>query len=109
MAHYIGIDSLRSLYAAVLALRDGDPKKSRTAKLFAAGRPKMAQKVGEEAVEVAIEAVRGQRDAVVIESADLMYNLVVLWADMGITPDDIWAEIRRRELVMGVAEKLPKK
>jgi phosphoribosyl-ATP pyrophosphohydrolase len=102
------IDSLRRLYEMVLEHRTYDPKKSRTAKLFQAGRAKMAQKVGEEAIEIAIEAVQDRRDLVIAESADLIYNLTVLWADMGIRPDDIWAEIRRREEMFGIAEKLPK-
>ena len=102
------IDSLRRLYDTVLEHRTLDPKKSRTAKLFQAGRAKMAQKVGEEAIEIAIEAVQDRRDLVVAESADLIYNLTVLWAEMGIKPDDIWAEIRRREEMFGIAEKLPK-
>ena len=102
------IDSLHRLYEAVLARRRQDPAKSKTAKLFAAGRAKMAQKVGEEAVEVALEAVQDHTQAVISESADLLYNLTVLWADMGIRLDDIWAEIHRREQLYGIAEKLPK-
>ena len=72
-------DSLDRLYAAVLAARNGDPASSRTARLFRAGRSKMAKKVAEEAVEVVIDAMQGHSDAVIKESADLMYNLVVLW------------------------------
>ncbi|UEM18870.1 phosphoribosyl-ATP diphosphatase [Skermanella mucosa] len=101
-------DSLRRLYQSILEHRELDPKKSRTAKLHQAGRAKMAQKVGEEAVEIVIEAVQDNHDGVVAESADLIYNLAVLWADMGITPDDIWEEMRRRETALGIAEKLPK-
>jgi phosphoribosyl-ATP pyrophosphohydrolase len=96
------------LYQAVLDRRGADPSASRTAKLLAAGRPKMAQKLGEEAVEVAIEAARDGRPAVVQESADLLYHLVVLWADMGIAPAEVWAEMARREAAYGIAEKVPK-
>lgn len=99
---------LKRLYVAVLARRGLDPANSRTAKLFAAGRAKMAQKLGEEAIEVAIDATRNNRGAVIAESADLMYHLVVLWAEMGITPDDIWGEMARREKAYGIAEKIPK-
>jgi phosphoribosyl-ATP pyrophosphohydrolase len=101
-------DTVRRLYAAVLTRRGRDPSTSRTAKLFAAGRNKIAQKVGEEAVEVAIDAARNDRKGVVGESADLIYHLVVLWAEMGITPQDIWDEMMRREKAQGIAEKSPK-
>jgi phosphoribosyl-ATP pyrophosphohydrolase len=102
------IDVLQRLYQAVLDRRGRDPTTSRTAKLFAAGRNKMAQKVGEEAVEVAIDATRNSRAGVVAESADLIYHLVVLWAEMGIEPADVLAEMQRREKLCGIAEKLPK-
>jgi phosphoribosyl-ATP pyrophosphohydrolase len=80
----------------------------RTARLLACGRPKIAQKVMEEAGEVALEAVRHRPRAVVRESADLVYNLVVLWRACGVTPDEVWAEMRRRADRLGIAEKLPK-
>ena len=101
-------DSLERLHKSVLALQTGDPARSRTARLIRAGRSKVAKKLAEEAVEVVIDAMRGDRDAVVRESADLLYNLVVLWTDMGITPQDVWAEMGRREKLLGLAEKLPK-
>jgi len=102
-------DSVARLYDAVVAAQGGDPTKSRTAKLFQAGRAKMAKKLAEEAVEVVIDAMAGQPEAVVRESADLLYNLVVLWAHAGVRPEDVWSEMRRRELMFGIAEKLPKK
>jgi phosphoribosyl-ATP pyrophosphohydrolase len=102
-------DSVARLYDAVIAAREGDPSKSRTAKLFRSGRAKMAKKLAEEAVEVVIDAMHGQPEAVVRESADLLYNLVVLWAHAGVHPDDVWAEMHRREMLFGIAEKLPKK
>jgi phosphoribosyl-ATP pyrophosphohydrolase len=102
-------DSLARLYDAVLAAQTADPAKSRTAKLLRDGRAKMAKKLAEEAVEVVIDAMAGQPDAVVRESADLLYNLVVLWAHAGVRPEDVWSEMRRRELMFGIAEKLPKK
>jgi phosphoribosyl-ATP pyrophosphohydrolase len=80
----------------------------RTARLIACGRPKMAQKVMEEAGEVALEAVRHRPRAVIRESADLVYHLVVLWRACGVTPDEVWAEMRRRADRLGIAEKLPK-
>ena len=101
-------DPLDRLYEAVLAARSADPASSRTAKLLHSGRAKMAKKVAEEAVEVVIDAMSGETDAVVRESADLLYNLVVLWAEAGISPDDVWKEMARREDLLGIAEKLPK-
>jgi phosphoribosyl-ATP pyrophosphohydrolase len=69
----------------------------------------MAKKLAEEAVEVVIDSMHGDRDAVVKESADLIYNLVVLWVANGIRPDDVWKEMDRRERLLGIAEKVPKK
>jgi phosphoribosyl-ATP pyrophosphohydrolase len=68
----------------------------------------MAQKLAEEATEVVIDAVRGQRLAVIHESVDLLYNLVVLWSELGITASEVWAEMDRRQALLGMAEKLPK-
>ena len=101
-------DSVARLYDAVIAVRGTDPAKSRTARLLRSGRAKIAKKLGEEAVEVVIDAMHGQTDAVVRESADLLYNLVVLWAHAGVHPDDVWSEMQRREKMFGIAEKLPK-
>lgn len=111
MVQYIGPDPLRSLYDAIQTMRrepSAIPETSRTGKLLAQGRSRMARKVGEEAIEVAIEAMRGDRGALVMEAADLLYNLVVLLADLDVAPDEILAELRRRELAYGIAEKLPK-
>jgi phosphoribosyl-ATP pyrophosphohydrolase len=101
-------DSVARLYNAVIAVRGTDPTKSRTARLLRAGPSKMAKKLAEEAVEVVIDAINGHPEAVVRESADLLYNLVVLWVHAGVNPDDVWAEMRRRELMFGIAEKVPK-
>src|SRR5215831_8487772 len=91
-------DSLDRLYQAVLAARHLDPATSRTAKLFQRGPSKMAKKLAEEAIEVVIDAVNGDTRAVVRESADLLYNLTVLWASAGVRPENM----------LGIAEKLPK-
>jgi phosphoribosyl-ATP pyrophosphohydrolase len=101
-------DSISRLYDAVLAARQSDPTKSRTARLLRAGRAKMAKKMAEEAVEVVIDAMHGQPEAVVRESADLIYNLVVLWVAAGVHPDEVWDEMTRRERMFGIAEKIPK-
>ena len=102
-------DSISRLYQAALACRHDDPSTSRTARLLRSGRSKMAKKLAEEAVEVVIDAMHGDRDAVVKESADLIYNLVVLWVSTGIRPEDVWKEMDRRERLLGIAEKVPKK
>jgi phosphoribosyl-ATP pyrophosphohydrolase len=102
-------DSITRLYQAVLACRHDDPSTSRTARLLRSGRSKMGKKLAEEAVEVVIDAMHGDRDAVIKESADLIYNLVVLWVAAGIRPDDVWKEMDRRERLLGIAEKVPKK
>jgi phosphoribosyl-ATP pyrophosphohydrolase len=101
-------DSLERLYLAVLAARHLDPATSRTARLFQRGPSKMAKKLAEEAIEVVIDAVNGNSEAVIRESADLLYNLTVLWASAGVRPEDVWREMSRREDMLGIAEKLPK-
>jgi phosphoribosyl-ATP pyrophosphohydrolase len=101
-------DSLERLYQAVIAAKDLDPATSRTARLFQRGPSKMAKKLAEEAIEVVIDAVNGNTEAVVRESADLLYNLTVLWASAGVKPEDVWREMERREDMLGIAEKLPK-
>src|SRR5258708_18307098 len=101
-------DSVDRLYDAVLAAKGADPVVSRTARLLRAGRAKIAKKLAEEAVEVVIDALHGNRDAVVRESADLLYNLVVLWVASGVDPKDVWKEMNRRERLFGLAEKMLK-
>ena len=101
-------DLLERLYQAVIAAKDLDPATSRTARLFQRGPSKMAKKLAEEAIEVVIDAVNGKTEAVVRESADLLYNLTVLWASAGVKPEDVWREMERREEMLGIAEKLPK-
>src|SRR5688572_11921465 len=102
-------DSLERLYGQVITAKDADPGVSRTAKLFRAGRHKMAKKLAEEAIEVVIDTMNGERDAVVRESSDLLYNLVVLWVAAGVQPQDVWDEMSRRERMFGLAEKVPKR
>ena len=89
------------LYGVIAARKGGDPAASYTAALLGRGTPKVAQKVGEEAIELVIEALRGDRPRIVAESADLIYHLLVLWADAGVVPAEIWAELARREGTSG--------
>jgi phosphoribosyl-ATP pyrophosphohydrolase len=102
-------DSITRLYHDVLDCRLDDPSTSRTARLLRSGRSKMAKKLAEEAVEVVIDAMHGDRESVVKESTDLIYHLVVLWVAANIHPDDVWKEMERRERLLGMAEKVPKK
>src|ERR1700739_2322282 len=101
-------ETISRLHQAVLTCRHDDPSTSRTPRLLKSGRAKMAKKLAEEAVEVVIDAMNGDRDAVVRESADLLYNLVVLWSASGVQPKDVWQEMDRRERLFGIAEKMLK-
>ena len=100
---------LDALYEVIESRRGADPKDSRTAKLFARGTAKIAQKVGEEAVETVIEAVRGDKKALVGESADLLYHLLVLWAAAGVAPKEVWAALAARRGIPGVAAEAARK
>jgi len=100
---------LDRLYATIASRRGADPSTSYTAKLMARGRDKLAQKLGEEATEAVIEAVKGDREKLVAESADLLYHLLALWATLEIEPDRVWDELARREGVSGLAEKAARK
>jgi phosphoribosyl-ATP pyrophosphohydrolase len=95
---------LDRLFATVASRRGSDPKTSYTAKLFAAGTARIAQKLGEEAVETAIAAVTTP-ESVAGESADLLYHLLVLWADAGVAPESVWTALEQRMGVSGIAEK----
>ena len=101
-------DSLDRLFSAVREARQRSPSASRTSKLFRDGVQKMAKKLAEEAVEVGLDAVMMNRESVILESADVLYHLAVIWVECGVTPDDVKAEIDRREQLYGIAEKLPK-
>jgi phosphoribosyl-ATP pyrophosphohydrolase len=97
--------ALDRLWHVVKSRRGADPQTSYTARLFARGRTKIAQKLGEEAVEAVIEGIRGDKAKLVGESADLLYHLFVLWADTGVSPSDVAAELTRREGTSGLVEK----
>ena len=96
---------LDRLWSVVMSRRNTDPTISHSARLLSRGSAKVAQKFGEEAVECVIEAVRGDRDAVIAESADVLYHLIVVWVSTGVAPEEVWAELMRREGVSGIAEK----
>ncbi len=100
-----GCTVLDRLFEVVMDRRTADPAISHSARLLSRGRAKVAQKFGEEAVECLIEAVGGNRTGVVAESADVLYHLLVLWVASGVHPDQVWAELKRREGVSGITEK----
>jgi len=100
---------LDALYEVIESRRGADPASSHTARLFDRGPVKIAQKVGEEAVETVIEAIRANREGVIGESADLLYHLLVLWAASGVQPDEVWAALEGRKGISGIAEKASRK
>jgi phosphoribosyl-ATP pyrophosphohydrolase len=97
--------TLFDLEQTIRQRRQADPSQSYVAKLSAKGRGKIAQKVGEEAVETVIAAMAADREGVVSESADLLFHLMLLLADLDIKLDDVLDELDRREGVSGIAEK----
>ena len=101
-------NQITELENAIAEVRGSRKISPRTARLVSSGLPRMAQKVAEEATEVVIEAVRGRRAAVIGESVDLIYNLAVLWSELGIAASEVWAEMDRRQALLGMSEKLPK-
>jgi phosphoribosyl-ATP pyrophosphohydrolase len=96
---------LDRLWHVVNDRRGADPAISHSARLLSRGTAKVAQKFGEEAVECLIEAVGGNHAALVAESADVLYHLIVMWVGAGVRPEEVWAELQRREGISGVTEK----
>ena len=96
---------LDQLYSVIQNRKGDNPETSYTAELLSQGMPKIAQKVGEEAVEVITAALVENENKVIKESADLLYHLLVLWAQKGVTPENVWNELRCREGTSGVLEK----
>ena len=97
-------DILERLFAVILSRKGADTSSSYTAKLFEAGTAEIARKVGEEAVETIIAALSVPHN-IAAESADLLYHLMVLWAEAGVKPEDVWAELKKREGISGLEEK----
>jgi phosphoribosyl-ATP pyrophosphohydrolase len=108
MADATGPEVLERLFAVIASRRGADRNSSYTARLFAEGPERIAQKVGEEAFETVLASINAEVRGcgrLVSESADLLYHLMVLWAVCGATPGDVWAELARREGKSGLAEK----
>ncbi len=97
--------TLESLAATIAARKGADPESSWTAKLLSKGPEKCAEKFGEEAVEAIIEAVKGDRDRLTAEAADVLYHLLVMLTSRDVTLEDVLAELARREGTSGLAEK----
>ena len=100
---------LDRLFAVIDSRRGGDLDASYTARLLAKGPPKVAQKVGEEAIETVIAALNENSQALANESADLLYHLLVLWATRGLDPEQVWEALAEREGISGLAEKASRK
>ena len=101
----VAADVMDRLWSVVMSRRDADPAVSHSARLLSRGPAKVAQKFGEEAVECLIEATLGNHDALVAESADVLYHLIVVWVSAGVSPDEVWTELQRREGISGIVEK----
>ena len=99
------MNPLETLAATIEARKGADPDSSWTARLLAQGPEKAAEKFGEEAIEAVIEAVRGDRDALTREAADVLYHLLVMLAARDVSLSDVLAELERRAGVSGIAEK----
>ena len=98
------------LFATIAARKAaGDSSASYTAKLLSEGVAKCAKKFGEEAVEAVLASVSGDKNHLAAESADVLYHLLVLWAAAGVTPDDVYAALKKREGQSGLAEKASRK
>ena len=98
-------DALEKLFRTIEARKGADPKSSYTAKLLAGGTQAITAKVTEEAGEV-VRAAKGEGKArLIAESGDLLYHLLVLWADGNVSPDEVWAELAHREGTSGIDEK----
>ncbi len=100
---------LLKLYEVVKERKTANPESSYTARLYAKGTNKIAQKLGEEAVETVIAAVDEGNERLVRESADLLYHMLVLWAHKGVLPSEVWQELERRFGTSGVAVKEARK
>ncbi len=98
---------LDELYAVIESRKGADPTTSRTAQLFHRGVAKIAQKVGEEAVETLIEGLRGDTVRLAEESADLLYHLLVLWADQNLPPEAVWQALAKRRETSAMVQGTP--
>ncbi|MCG3267258.1 phosphoribosyl-ATP diphosphatase [Yoonia sp. I 8.24] len=97
--------TLDDLYTLIASRKGADPETSWTAKLFAKGPEKCAEKFGEEAIEAIIEAIKGDKEKLTSEAADVIFHLLVMLAANDVSLDDVVAELARRQGTSGIAEK----
>jgi phosphoribosyl-ATP pyrophosphohydrolase len=97
--------ALDQLYDTIVSRQDADPKQSYTAQLLHAGVERCAKKFGEEAVETVLAAALGNKKAVVAESADVLYHLLVLWTACGVEPEEVYSALAARQGRSGLEEK----
>src|SRR5436305_7078108 len=102
-------DVLNRLWTIIDSRKGVDAAVSHSARLLAKGTPQVVQKLGEELVECLIEAMAGNHAGLVAESADVLYHLLVTWVNAGIQPEEVWAELTRREEVSRLSEDIPLK
>ena len=103
------IDVLEQLYAVIEARKDAPLDESYSAALLAEAPEKPARKLAEETTEVIIEALKNDKEALVCESADLLYHLMVVWVAAGLKPAEVWQELAARQHRSGLAEKAARK
>jgi len=104
LAFHASPEVLNRLWLLIDSRKGADPELSHSARLLARGTPRVAQKLGEEAVECLIEALAGNRSGVIGESADLLYHILVTWVDIGIRPEEVWLELQKRKKVSYLSE-----
>ncbi len=102
-------DVIDDIAQVITEHKNGDTDKSYIAKIYGKGRKKLAQKVGEEAVEVAIAATDNDKGEVISESADLIFHLMLLWEKMNVTADDVADKLNSRKGISGLEEKNSRK
>lgn len=100
---------LKDLYVILKQRKGADPKDSYVASLYHKGTQHISDKVIEEAEETIAEAIKGDKDRLKEESADLLFHLSVLWADQGVSPDEVLAVLEKRFGQSGHAEKASRK
>ena len=99
-------DVLNRLWSIIDSRKGADPATSHSARLLARGTPQVVQKLGEELIECLIEAMAGNRVGLIAESADVLYHLLVTWVNAGVRPEEVWAELSRRENISHQTEKV---
>ena len=100
---------IEELFEVIEQRKGGDPETSYVARSVARGREHLAKKVGEEGVEVALAGALGDRKGVVSESADLLFHLLVLWSDTGVSPAEVFGELAKRRGVSGLERQAAKR